>query len=114
MARGALIPAPVSLPPFLAACRGLPVERTPIWILRQAGRYLPEYRALRARHPFLDLIRTPELAVEATLLPLRRFPLDAAILFSDILSPLDAFDLGLEFAPGPILARPIRSASAVD
>ena len=101
-------------PTFLAACRRQPVPHTPIWILRQAGRYLPEYRALREKHDFLSLVRTPELAAEATLLPLRRFELDAAILFSDILAPLDGLGLGLEFQPGPVFANPIRSAAAAD
>ena len=73
---------------FLRACRGLPVERTPVWLLRQAGRYQPEYRALREKHSMLELVRTPELAAEVTLLPVDAFGLDAAIVFSDILPPL--------------------------
>ena len=105
---------PESQPPFLAACRCQPVERTPVWILRQAGRYLPEYRALRQKHDFLTVMRTPELAAEATLQPIRRFALDAAILFADIMTPLDGLGLGLRFAPGPQLERPIRSVADVD
>jgi uroporphyrinogen decarboxylase len=102
----------VDLPPFLAACRREPTPHTPVWILRQAGRYLPEYRALRARHDFLTVMRTPELAAEVTLQPIRRFGpdgLDAAIVFADIMTPFDGLGLGLRFAPGPVLERPVRA-----
>lgn len=86
---------------FMRALRGEPVPRTPAWIMRQAGRYLPEYRETRAKAGnFLALCQNPELACEVTLQPLRRFPLDAAILFSDILTIPDAFGLGLYFAEG--------------
>lgn len=93
-----------------------PVDRTPVWIMRQAGRYLPEYRATRARAgSFMKLCQTPELACEVTLQPLARFPLDAAILFSDILTIPDAMGLGLYFTEGegPKFERPVRDARAI-
>jgi len=102
--------------PFLRACLRLPVERTPVWLLRQAGRYQPEYRALREKHSLLELIRTPELAAEVTLLPIDSFDLDAAIVFSDILPPLVGMGLDLEFVKGdgPRIGNPISSTRAVD
>lgn len=102
---------------FLRALARQPVDKTPVWIMRQAGRYLPEYRATRARAgSFLQLAKNPELACEVTLQPLERFELDAAILFSDILTVPDAMGLGLYFADGegPRFERPIRSAADVD
>jgi len=96
---------------FLRALRREPVDMTPVWIMRQAGRYLPEYRATRARAGnFMTLCQTPELACEVTLQPLARFPLDAAILFSDILTIPDAMGLGLSFVEGegPCFANPLR------
>jgi len=99
---------------FLAACRRQPVPHRPIWIMRQAGRYLPEYRALRAKVDFEALTRTPELAAEVTLQPLRRFPLDAAILFSDIMTPLQGMGIELAFEPAPVVRVPIRSDAQVD
>lgn len=85
---------------FLRACRRLPVDCTPIWVMRQAGRYLEEYRAIRAKHGMLEVMNTPELAAEVTFQPLRRFDLDAAIIFADILPPLIGMGLDLEFVPG--------------
>ncbi|MBC6428791.1 MAG: uroporphyrinogen decarboxylase [Cellvibrionales bacterium] len=102
---------------LLRALRRQPVPRTPVWIMRQAGRYLPEYRELRARAgSFMALCTTPELACEAALQPLRRFPLDAAILFSDILTIPDAMGLGLHFADGegPQFTKPLRSEADID
>ena len=96
-----------------SALRGEPVPRRPVWIMRQAGRYLPEYRELRARHGFKALAQTPELAAQVTLMPLARFPLDAAIVFADIMSPLAALGVSFEFDPGPVVAAPIRSEAAV-
>jgi uroporphyrinogen decarboxylase len=102
---------------LLRALRRQPVDCTPIWLMRQAGRYLPEYRATRERAGgFLALCKTPELACEVTLQPLARFELDAAILFSDILTILDAMGLGLSVdeGKGPCLAQPLRSRADID
>jgi uroporphyrinogen decarboxylase len=101
-------------PAFLAACRRQPVPHTPVWVMRQAGRYLPEYRALRAKGDFVTLTRTPELAAEVTLQPLRRFELDAAILFSDIMTPLQGMGVDLTFEPGPVVKEPIRTDAQID
>ncbi len=101
---------------YIKACLQQPVDRTPIWMMRQAGRYLPEYRQLRAEAgSFMDLCTNPELACEVTLQPLRRYPLDAAILFSDILTIPDAMGLGLYFTPGegPAFRKPVRSEADV-
>jgi uroporphyrinogen decarboxylase len=103
-----------ALPAFLAACRRERVSHRPVWIMRQAGRYLPEYRALRAKVDFETLTCTPELAAEVTLQPLRRFPLDAAILFSDIMTPLQGMGVELRFEPGPIVSKPIRSEAQIE
>jgi uroporphyrinogen decarboxylase len=99
---------------LLRAIRREHVERRPLWIMRQAGRYLPEYREFRARHSFKDLAGDAELATEVTLMPIRRFPLDAAIVFADIMSPIPALGVDFDFDPGPVVAEPIRDGRAID
>jgi uroporphyrinogen decarboxylase len=101
---------------FLKACRREPVDCTPVWFMRQAGRYMAEYRALRAKHSILELCKTPELAAQVTLQPIDRFPLDAAIIFADILLPLEPMGLSLEFAEGegPVIHNPVRSQADVE
>jgi uroporphyrinogen decarboxylase len=101
---------------FLAACSCAPLERPPVWIMRQAGRYLPEYRELKAKHGFLKMVRTPELAAEVTLQPVRRFAFDAAILFSDILVIPEALGLGYNFRDegGIAMEGRIDSKAAVE
>lgn len=99
---------------FLEAARGGDTERAPIWIMRQAGRYLPEYRALKERHSFWEMARTPELTLEVTMQPIRRFDMDAAILFQDIMTPLPPMGVRIDFAPGPVFAEPVRSRAAVE
>jgi len=98
---------------FLDACRRRPASRPPVWFMRQAGRYMKEYRDLRARHSILELAKTPELACAVTLQPVRRFGFDAAILFSDILLPLEPMGARLRFAPAPVIDNPVRSAQDV-
>ncbi len=88
--------------------------RRPLWIMRQAGRYLPEYRALREQHSFKALAGDAELATEVTLMPIRRFALDAAIVFADIMSPLPALGVEFDFDPGPVVANPLRDRRAIE
>ncbi|MDA2910584.1 uroporphyrinogen decarboxylase [Nitrospiraceae bacterium AH_259_D15_M11_P09] len=101
---------------FLKACRREPVDCTPVWFMRQAGRYMPEYQAVRASHSILEVCKTPELAAQVTLQPVERFPVDAAIIFADILLPLEPMGIRFEFAEGegPIIQNPIRDRADVE
>jgi uroporphyrinogen decarboxylase len=101
---------------FLRACRRETTDRTPVWFMRQAGRYMPEYRALREKHSLLTLCRTPELALEVTLQPINALGVDAAILFSDLLLPLAPLGIPFDFlqGEGPRIERPLRNAAAVE
>ncbi|HEX4802955.1 MAG TPA: uroporphyrinogen decarboxylase [Myxococcaceae bacterium] len=99
---------------LLLAARGQPVDATPVWLMRQAGRYLPEYRAVREKVPFLELCKTPDLAAEVTVQPVRRLGVDAAIIFSDILIPVEAMGLALQLDDaGPRLPQPVRTEADV-
>ena len=99
---------------LLDAMRREPTPRRPLWIMRQAGRYLPEYRELRQRYSFKELASSADLATEVTLMPTKRFALDAAIVFADIMSPLPALGVEFEFDPGPVVANPLRDQAGVD
>lgn len=101
---------------FLQACRSQQTDCTPVWLMRQAGRYMEEYRKLREQYPIMTLCKTPELAARVTLQPIRRFNLDAAIIFADILLPLEPLGLKLEFAKGegPVIYNPIRTTQDVE
>jgi len=105
--------AKIAPPPLIAAARGQATPYTPVWIMRQAGRYLPEYRAIRAKVDFATLTRSPDLAAEVTLQPIRRFGMDGAILFSDIMVPVEGMGVDLKYAPGPVIAHPIRTMKDV-
>jgi uroporphyrinogen decarboxylase len=109
-------PAAVFESRFLSACRRERVDATPVWLMRQAGRYMAEYRRLRERYSILEMIKTPELACEVTLQPMRAFDLDAAIIFADILPPLEGMGLSLEFVKGegPVIHNPVRTAADVE
>jgi uroporphyrinogen decarboxylase len=101
---------------FLKACRREPVDCTPVWFMRQAGRYMREYQAVRARYSILEVCKTPELAAQVTLQPIERFLLDAAIIFADILLPLEPMGIRLSFAEGegPVIHNPVRDRAAVE
>jgi len=101
---------------FLRACRREPVDCTPVWFMRQAGRYMQEYQAVRAKHTILEVCKMPELAAQVTLQPIERFALDAAIIFADILLPLEPMGIRLDFAEGegPVIHNPVRDRAAVD
>ena len=101
---------------FLKACRREPAGHTPVWLMRQAGRYMKEYMAIKEKHSFLEMCRTPELACEITLQPIKAFELDAAIIFADILLPLEGMGIELEFAKnmGPVILNPVRTNADID
>jgi uroporphyrinogen decarboxylase len=101
---------------FIKACKREKTDYTPVWLMRQAGRYMEEYRKIRSRHSFLTMCKTPELAAEVTLQPIRKFALDAAIIFADILLPLEGMGIKLEFAhnEGPVIHNPVRNNSDVN
>ena len=100
--------------PFLKACRGEATDFTPVWLMRQAGRYLPQYMAVRSKCTFLELCKTPELAAEVTIQPIDYLGADAAILFSDILTPVEPMGLKLDFVPGPVFEAPVRTMADVN
>jgi uroporphyrinogen decarboxylase len=106
---------PESEPRFLKACRRQPVDATPVWFMRQAGRYMAEYRKVRARHSILEICKTPELATEVTVTAVEKLGVDAAIIFADLLLPVEPMGMKLRFAPGegPILEEPLRDERAV-
>src|SRR3954467_262677 len=101
---------------FLRACRREPTQYTPIWLMRQAGRYQPEYRALREKLSFIEMCKRPEVAAEVTMLPMRQLAVDAAIIFADILLVLEPLGIGFEFTvgDGPQITSPIRTRAAID
>ncbi len=101
---------------FLRACRKEPVDFTPVWIMRQAGRYMKEYRDMRKKEDFLTMCKTPDLAAEVTMLPVDILGVDAAILFSDILIPVEAMGIGVTFTEkkGPVLSNPVRSENELN
>src|SRR5512134_2979305 len=105
------VPAPTATACLLKACRREKTDHTPIWLMRQAGRYMPEYRQLREKYSILEMIKTPELAAQVTMQPINAFEVDAAIIFADILPPLEGMGLELDFvkSEGPVIYNPIRT-----
>src|SRR5712692_10299571 len=101
---------------MLAACRRLPVDATPVWFMRQAGRCLAEYRELRKRYDFMTLAKTPQLIAQITEMPIDAFRVDAAVMFADIMLPMEAMGVSYVIEPevGPIIHNPVRSAADVD
>ncbi len=99
---------------FIDACRGKAVDRTPVWLMRQAGRYLPDYMRVRSNCTFLELCKSPELAAEVTIQPVDILGVDAAILFSDILTPIEPMGMKLDFVPGPVFENPVRTMADVE
>lgn len=108
--------SPLETSPFMRACRRLPVSRTPVWLMRQAGRYQSEFREIRSRVGLLELCKNPELAAQVTVFAVEQLGVDAAIVFADILLPLDALGKGLDFVAekGPVIARPVRTVADID
>jgi len=98
---------------FIRTLRGEATERRPLWIMRQAGRYLPEYREVRKQHTFEEMCASPQLSAEVTLQPMARFPLDAAIVFADLMTPVSALGINVRFDPGPVLDTPLRNAAEI-
>ena len=114
--RGATVTGKLHEHPFMRACRREPTPYTPIWLMRQAGRYMPEYRRVRQQHSFLEMCQRPDLAAEVTVTAVERLGVDAAIIFADILLPLVPMNVGLHYetGDGPVIDRPLRSASDLD
>ncbi len=109
-------PTPHASSAFIRACRGEDHDHVPVWFMRQAGRALPEYRAIREQHTFEEVVHTPDLATEVTLQPIRRYGVDAAILFSDIVTPVQGLGIGLTIEPGvgPVVEQPFRTPADLD
>src|SRR5580698_2982822 len=100
---------------FVRACKSLPVQRTPVWFMRQAGRYMAEYRAVRKQHTLLEICKSPALAAEVTITAAEKLGVDAAIIFADLLLPLEVMGLAFHFSAGegPVIDKPVRSTEDV-